>query len=115
MQIHINQKSEHIIVGIEGSLDASSSIELDEFFKKNIASGTSKFIVNCETLEYISSAGLGVFISYLDEITEKKGYIVFFGLSPTVKNVFEILGLAQVLPIKNTLEDAESFVKENFS
>ena len=72
MQIHVNESTEKLIVGIEGSLDASSSIELDEFFKENLQNGNNKFIVDCKALEYISSAGLGVFISYLDEITEKK-------------------------------------------
>ena len=51
------------------------------------------------SLEYISSAGLGVFISYLDELEDREGQLVFSNLSEEVFDVFELLGLSRLVKI----------------
>lgn len=54
-----------IIVPI-GEVDASSSIELDLVIAKSVGEGYTRILVDCTALEYISSAGLGVFMSYIE-------------------------------------------------
>ena len=53
-----------------GEVDASSSIYLDESISEATNSYT-KILVNCTQLDYISSAGLGVFMSYINDMEEK--------------------------------------------
>ncbi|MEL7006626.1 MAG: STAS domain-containing protein [Bacteroidota bacterium] len=47
-------------------MDASSSIHLDNALQAAMESSKS-IVVDLSKLEYISSAGLGVFISYIEE------------------------------------------------
>jgi anti-sigma B factor antagonist len=92
-----------------GEVDASSSIYLDE----SISEATSKhkkIIVNCEQLDYISSAGLGVFMSYINDMEEKEIKLVIYGLSEKVKHVFQILGLDQLLKITNNEGEAKQLI-----
>ncbi len=92
-----------------GEVDASSSIYLDE----SISEATSqhkKIIVNCEQLDYISSAGLGVFMSYINDMEEKEIKLVIYGLSDKVKHVFQILGLDQLLKITNNEGEAKQLI-----
>jgi anti-sigma B factor antagonist len=92
-----------------GEVDASSSIYLDE----SISEATSKhkkIIVNCEQLDYISSAGLGVFMSYINDMEEKGITLVIYGLSDKVKHVFRILGLDQLLKITNNEGEAKQLI-----
>ncbi len=92
-----------------GEVDASSSIHLDE----SISEATSKYkkiMVNCEQLEYISSAGLGVFMSYINDLEESGIKMVIYGLSDKVKHVFQILGLDQLLKITSSEEEAKAVV-----
>lgn len=92
-----------------GEVDASSSIYLDE----SISEATSKhkkIMVNCEKLEYISSAGLGVFMSYINDMDEKDIKLVIYGLSDKVKHVFKILGLDQLLNITKDELEAKQLV-----
>lgn len=97
---------------IIGEIDASSSIELDLSIAKSVGEGHKKILVDCGSLEYISSAGLGVFMSYIEEFNDKGIYMVMFGLNEKVANNFSILGLADLLHIKNTKEEAKQLINE---
>ncbi|MEQ8238316.1 MAG: STAS domain-containing protein [Cyclobacteriaceae bacterium] len=58
------------------------------------------------------TAALGVFISYLEELKTKNIKFVLFGLQPAVKEVFDILGLNQIMNIVVTKEDALRIANE---
>lgn len=102
------QEENYDLINIVGEVDASSSIELDNAMSEAIASGNKYFLVNCSSLDYISSAGLGVFMSYIEDFKQNEISIVFYGLNEKVANVFEILGLDQLLIIKETKEAAKA-------
>ena len=102
------QEADYDLINIVGEVDASSSIELDNAMSEAISSGNKTFLVDCSALEYISSAGLGVFMSYIEDFKKNDIRIAFFGLNEKVANVFEILGLDQLLTIKITKEEARA-------
>lgn len=104
------QEGSYDVINIVGEVDASSSIELDNAISEAIESGRKSFLVDCSSLEYISSAGLGVFMSYIEDFKKHNISIAFFGLNEKVANVFEILGLDQLLTIKSTKEEAISSI-----
>ena len=88
-------------------MDASSSIKLDEAINGAIQEGQQQILIDCVNLNYISSAGLGVFMSYIEELKAKNIRMVLFGLSEKVENVFKVLGLDQLLSIKETKDQAK--------
>lgn len=101
-------EGEYDLITIIGEVDASSSIELDNAISEAVESGKKKFLVDCSSLEYISSAGLGVFMSHIEEFKKQNIDLVLFGLNEKVENVFEILGLDQLLRIEKSKEEAKS-------
>ncbi|MEQ8245372.1 STAS domain-containing protein [Fulvivirga sp.] len=102
------QEGKYDLITIVGEVDASSSIELDNAIAEAIKSGNKAFLVDCTSLEYISSAGLGVFMSYIEDFKKNDIHIVLFGMNEKVRNVFEILGLDQLLTIRGEKEEAKS-------
>jgi anti-sigma B factor antagonist len=112
--VHIKrlQESDNDIIAIIGEIDASSSIELDLSIAKSVGDGFSKILVDCSALEYISSAGLGVFMSYIEEFQEKEIKMVLFGMKEKVANTFAILGLADLLHIRTSKDEAKKLVNE---
>ena len=109
VEIKNSLKDDVFTIFVIGEVDASSSIHLDE----SISEATSKYkkiMVNCEQLEYISSAGLGVFMSYINDLEESGIKMVIYGLSDKVKHVFQILGLDQLLKITSSEEEAKAVV-----
>lgn len=112
--VHIKrlQEGNTDIVAIIGEIDASSSIELDLAIAKSVGEGFKKILVDCSALEYISSAGLGVFMSYIEEFQDKKVSMILFGLKEKVANTFVILGLADLLHIRETKVEAQKLANE---
>lgn len=106
--INITKESEdniHIIK-VEGDVDAASSIYLDKAISDALSRGQKRILIDCNQLDYISSAGLGVFMSYIQDFENSDSRFVLFGLSDRVAGVFEILGLDQLLTIVNSKEEA---------
>jgi anti-sigma B factor antagonist len=112
--IHIKRLQEDgaDVIVLIGEIDASSSIELDLAIAKSVGEGFTKILVDCGALEYISSAGLGVFMSYIEEFKDKNIQMVLFGMSEKVANTFEILGLNELLHIKKDKVQAKQLINE---
>jgi anti-sigma B factor antagonist len=112
--VHIKrlQENGNDVIAIIGEIDASSSIELDLTIAKSVGDGFSKILIDCSALEYISSAGLGVFMSYIEEFKDKNIQMVLFGMKEKVANTFTILGLADLLHIRTSKDEAKKLVDE---
>lgn len=104
MTIDYTKQNEIIIITIVGDIDASSAIELDNKLAMVGNEKVSGLLVDCEGLEYISSAGLGVFMSYIKDFKDLDIKMVLFGLDRKVKKVFELIGLHNLLNIQETRE-----------
>ncbi len=107
--IQTNKEEDFCIIKVSGDVDASSSIHLDNKIGE-IIKIEKKILVDCNDLQYISSAGLGVFMSYIHEMEEGEIKMVLFGLGNNVKNVFHILGLDQLINMVESKEDAKNLV-----
>jgi anti-sigma B factor antagonist len=112
--IHIKRLQEDgvDVIALIGEIDASSSIELDLAIAKSVGEGFTRILVDCHSLEYISSAGLGVFMSYIEEFKDQNIRMVLFGMNEKVANTFEILGLNELLKIGKDKTDAKQMVNE---
>ena len=93
------------ILSLIGEVDASNSVLLDQSIQEILRQGTTFLLIDGSQLGYISSAGLGVFMSYLDDFSEQGIRFAIFGLNEQVSEVFKILGLdrlIQIVPDKST-------------
>lgn len=110
--IHIKRLQEDgaDVMALVGEIDASSSIDLDLAIAKSVGEGFTKLLIDCSALEYISSAGLGVFMSYIEEFREKSIQMVLFGMNEKVANTFQILGLNELLHIATDKAEAKKML-----
>lgn len=105
VSIETKEEQDYHLIYVTGEIDASSSIELDNALK-NAAHYYNKILIDLHRLEYISSAGLGVFISYLEDLKKQDIKLILFGLQDKVREVFDILGLQHLMTIMPTKEEA---------
>ena len=112
LSINKTAKENHLTISLKGEVDASNSVELDEVIQEALDAKSKYILVDGNELEYISSAGLGVFMSYLEDFQENQITFIIYGLNEKVMNVFHILGLDQLITIKSTKEEAEKFLHE---
>jgi anti-sigma B factor antagonist len=113
MQIKKEVKPGYWVVQPIGELDASSAIKMDQVIKDSIKDENYTFLINCRGLSYISSAGVGVFVSYLEELEKKDGEFIFYNMKESVYNVFQTLGLHKILKIVNSKQEAKSLLNES--
>ncbi len=106
MEITISNEKNYRILKINGDVDASSAIQVDEQIRMAIDENFKHILIDCEHLEYISSAGLGVFMSYLQELKIKDYQMTLYNMNDKVFKVFEILGLHNLITIVDTKEEA---------
>jgi anti-anti-sigma factor len=84
---------------IEGRLDAVTVTELEETLFPFLDTNKANVLINLDDLDYISSAGLRVFLLAVKKVKAQDGKIVFCSLSENVKEVFEITGLLSIFNI----------------
>lgn len=96
------------ILDLSGELDAHTAPELEKSLQDLIAAKKHNIIVNFSDLLYISSAGLGVFMAYIEDVRELGGDIKLTNMSPKVYNVFDLLGFPTLYDILEKEDQAVS-------
>jgi anti-sigma B factor antagonist len=94
------------IIELKGYLDAHTAPELETAFQKLIDEKKYNVVVNCRDLSYISSAGLGVFMAYVEDIRKNMGDIKLTNMSAKVYNVFDLLGFPLLYEIFKDEQEA---------
>lgn len=80
------------VIDVKGYLDAHTAPELENVFNKLLDQQQFRVVVNFDELKYISSAGLGVFMAYVETMRENRGDIKFSNMKENVYNIFDLLG-----------------------
>jgi len=94
------------ILDLQGELDAHTAAELEAAIQKCQKDNRVHILINGANLMYISSAGLGVFMAYIEEVREHGGDIKIAALQPKVYNVFDLLGFPMLFDIVESEDDA---------
>jgi anti-sigma B factor antagonist len=107
----ILNKGDVSIINLKGYLDAHTAPTLENNFTQLIDTNRYKIVVNFDELAYISSAGLGVFMAYIEKIRENSGDIKLSNMSDKVYNIFDLLGFPLLYEIFKTEDEAiEKFI-----
>lgn len=94
------------VVYLNGYLDAHTASVLENNFSELISSNKYKIVVNFKDLVYISSAGLGVFMAFIEKIRENNGDIKLTTMSDKVYNIFDLLGFPLLYEIYKSENEA---------
>jgi anti-sigma B factor antagonist len=94
------------ILSLTGFLDAHTAPEFEKAIQQEFDASHVRLIVDCGGLTYISSAGLGVFMSFIEDIRAANGDLKICNLTPKVAQVFEVLGFDSIFEMMPTLNDA---------
>lgn len=99
MELTILDIDSTTVVSISGKIDTNTSPELDKALSQLIGDDKAYLLVDCESLSFISSAGLRVLLSAAKKTKAKSGSLKVCALNPTVKEVFDISGFSTILPV----------------
>lgn len=99
MEVKITEGKE-VIIAIYGLLDTNSSPEFESIVQPIMDGEAMKVAVDCKDLEYVSSSGLRQFLMLHKKISQKKGSLRLYGLTPAIKEIFNITGFSAIFKIE---------------
>jgi anti-anti-sigma factor len=106
MEITERKTADVVTLGLSGKMDAATAKTFEEKLLSQIQSGERRFVINLAQLDYISSAGLRVFLLAAKRLNSADGKIVLCSLQAPVSEVFEISGFSSIFSIYGSHDDA---------
>ena len=106
MDIHEERKDGILVLGLEGRLDAVSSKMFEEKVLALVDGGETRIVIDLSRLDYVSSAGLRVFLVASKRLTPVGGKVVLCSVQEPVKQVFDIVGFYSIFSILNSKDEA---------
>ena len=98
MNIVTNQEDANLDVRIVGRLDTTTAPQFEQELSSQL-DGVINLVLDCSDLEYISSAGLRVFLG-LHKLMTGKGSLQVTNVNETVMEIFEVTGFDGILDIE---------------
>jgi anti-anti-sigma factor len=106
MEIRESMRGDVIVLVIVGRLDAVTYVGLQEKVASMLQGDRLKWVFDLSALEYISSAGLRVFLMAAKESQKKQGNMALCSMRDMVRQVFETSGMASLFTIASSLDEA---------
>ncbi len=94
------------IIKVGGYIDTTTSSELERSLDSLLKQGRFFIIVDLGNVDYISSAGWGIFISEIKSIRENGGDLKLVRMVPDVYEIFELLEFHHILDVYDTIDEA---------
>jgi len=85
------------VIRVDGVVDTITASELEDVIETLMGQQRHKILVDLGGVEYISSAGWGIFISKIQEIREKDGDIKLVNMIPNVYEIYELLEFENII------------------
>jgi anti-anti-sigma factor len=100
----IHETAEHgiHIVAPMGRIDTTTSGGLDDALRRLVDDGVRRILVDFAEVDYISSAGLRVFLVLAKRMKDEQGQLVLCGLPQPVRQVFHLAGFMPLFAIETS-------------
>lgn len=102
----IGARGDIALIRIKGYLDTTTSSEVSAKLNEIIHGGMYLLIIDMGGINYVSSAGWGVFVGEIRNIRENGGDLKIVQMTPDVFEVFEMLEFNRILDYYETIEEA---------
>ena len=100
MKTIIQEQDGNVVAILEGRLDTPAAPETEKALSPLNDVEGKDIIIDCAGLEYISSAGLRIFLGILQNAEEKGGHVYISNVSDNVRAVFVITGFSNIFKFK---------------
>src|SRR5437016_742168 len=92
METTVTKQDGFAVIGLAGKLDATNAPELQSRLLSLIDGGDTKMVLDFTQLDYVSSAGLRVFLMTAQRMEEVDGKLGIAGIQELIKDVFDMAG-----------------------
>src|SRR5271157_767938 len=108
VEIRLAKEGDVPVVTMTGRLDGFGAQQLDESLKEIIPDDTRSVIFNLAGVEYLSSAGIRVFLGLKKRLKQRGGTLALANVQEFPRNVLDMAGFLKVLDIYPSVKEAET-------
>ena len=94
------------VIAPSGRIDTTTSGTVEEAIRRTVDGGARELVVDFAETEYISSAGLRVFLMLAKRMRDVEGRLVLCGMSEPVRQVFRLAGFMPLFVVETSRESA---------
>ncbi len=96
------------VVMADGYVDFDAAPALKQNIVEQIDEGSRHLVVDLSDADFIDSTAIGVLVGALKRLQERGGSLAVVCTNDNIRNVFEIVGLDDMIPMHRSREDAVS-------
>lgn len=100
MNTTITEKDDKYVVTLEGELDTTHALEVEQAMEPLHEVSGKDIIIDCSSLEYIASSGLRILLSLLKSAKSNGNKVVLKSLNGEIKEVFRMTGFIDIFDIE---------------
>ncbi len=110
MEISVKPLKQVDIVKVSGRIDSATAPEFDNALKGLLERGRRKIVIDCENLEYVSSAGLRAMLAALKSAKSNGGNVVLAQTNERVRDTLALVGFQTLfLQYTDIVDAVDSF------
>ena len=94
------------VISVKGYVDTTTSTDLEESLKRLLGKGQFDIVIDLGDVNYISSAGWGIFVGEIKGVRAGNGDIKLASMRPDVREVFDLLEFNTLLTPYDSRGDA---------
>ncbi|MBN1899104.1 MAG: STAS domain-containing protein [Spirochaetes bacterium] len=107
----MNEVADGIIIEPKGFIDTTTAPEIEKYIESALNQKKYKIAIDLKSVDFISSAGWGVFVSEIRDIRDNNGDLVLVNMVPDVYDVYELMEFSSILRSFDSVEEAVSYFK----
>jgi anti-anti-sigma factor len=94
------------VLAPSGRIDTTTSAAVEAAVRSAVDGGARDLVVDFAAVEYISSAGLRVFLVLAKRMRDLQGRLVLCGMPEPVRQVFRLAGFLPLFRVEPSRDDA---------
>lgn len=106
LSIDTDKRQPVSIMMVKGTVDSETAPEFESALLKLIDQNCDKIVLNLESVEFLSSAGLRAMVSALKGARKSGGDVYLASVPEPIKGILLTVGMMQMFKMYSTNEDA---------
>lgn len=104
---------DYMIISFDGEMDRAGLSEVRSTLEEHVNSFEKKFLVfDFALLKFINSEGIGYLMEIHTHLVQRDKKLIILGLADHVADVFQAIGISEVMPI---YKDLQAFLNDHKS
>jgi anti-sigma B factor antagonist len=106
LSITVEQHGKVTVARCAGFIDSQTAPEVETAITGLMEKKQYKIIIDLTSVDYVSSAGWGIFVGYVRDLRKAGGDLKFVNMKNEVREIFELLDFTNILEYFGDIESA---------